>query len=242
MIEAVIFDLFHTLVDPEDFRPKDFKRVILAAEACGLDSRGFAEFWQQTATERNTTPTSTEVWIRRYAQAVGIPVAPSSLVVADEILGRYQETAILRPRPEAEQALQRLHQRGLTLGLLSNAFAREVRAWDRSPLAPYFSAACFSSDLGLAKPDVRAYAAVLGRLGIPARRAAFVGDGLSDELIGARDAGLGRVIMMQGFVARNGLRTAEEVERLHAQADGWVDTLDEVPRMLARVDAGDGGA
>lgn len=231
-IEAVIFDLFHTLVDPEDFRPKDFYRVMLAAEACGLDSRGFADFWQQTARERNTTPTSTDVWIRRYAQAVGVRIAPASLAVADEILGRYQETAILLPRPEAEQALQRLRQRGMTLGLLSNAFAREVRAWDRSPLAPYFSAACFSCDLGVAKPDVRAYAAVLGRLGVPARMTAFVGDGLSDELVGAKDAGLGQVIMMQGFVAHNGLRTAEEIEHLHAQADGWVASVEEVPRIL----------
>lgn len=33
---AVVFDLFHTLVDPEDFRPHDFKRLEALSDEIGL--------------------------------------------------------------------------------------------------------------------------------------------------------------------------------------------------------------
>ena len=88
-VEAIVFDLFHTVVDPEDFRPQDYHRVTLAARICGMKSRGFADFWKQTGHERNTTPDPTGVWICRYAEQVGVEVGPAALAQADEILGRY---------------------------------------------------------------------------------------------------------------------------------------------------------
>src|ERR1700694_625208 len=47
-VHAIVFDLFHTLVDPEDFRPKDFRRADVAAEVVGLDKERFAAYWKDT--------------------------------------------------------------------------------------------------------------------------------------------------------------------------------------------------
>lgn len=122
--------------------------------------------------------------------------------------------------------------RSLELGLLSNAFAREVRAWARSPLAPYFEAACFSCDIGHEMPDPQAYAEALSRLGVPARAAVFVGDGGSNELAGAKAAGFGLVVFMRGFLARNGLRTPSQVKSLEDVADCIIDNLEELLDLL----------
>lgn len=231
-VEAIVSDLFHTLVDPEDFRPRDFHRVPLAAEACGFDPTGFSAFWQKTAHERDVTPAASEVWIRRYAEQLGSTPSPEAVTAADEILGRYQEAAILNPRTEVIAGLGRLKRIGFRLGLLSNAQLGEVTAWSRSPLAPHFDVACFSCHIGFAKPDSRAYAHVLDRLGVPAERAVFVGDGLNDELSGAKRAGFARVVMMSGFMARNGIRTPGEIEQLRTQCDDSVNSLNQLMLLL----------
>ena len=225
---AVVFDLFHTLVDPEDFRPKGFFRGVVAAQICGFQEQSFLRYWEQTSAERNTTPLPTEGWLQRYAEQVGADVPPAAVAGAAEVLSRYQTRAILQPRRQVTIAIGALREKGVRLGLLSNAHTGEAAAWASSPLAPLFDVACFSCCIGAAKPDAAAYGAVLARLGVRAEEAVFVGDGLNDELVGAKDAGFRRVIAATWFISRNGLRSPAEVERLKSQADAWIDDMDEL--------------
>jgi putative hydrolase of the HAD superfamily len=61
----------------------------------------------------------------------------------------------------------------------------ELRAWDQSPLAAHFEVVALSHEIGACKPDPAAYGYVLSRLKVPAAGTAYVGDGSSDELVGA---------------------------------------------------------
>jgi hypothetical protein len=61
-----------------------------------------------------------------------------------------------------------------------------------------------SHEINVCKPDPAAYACVLGRLGMPAGAAAYVGDGSSDELTGARAAGFALVVLAEEAPARLG--------------------------------------
>ena len=229
----MVFDLFHTIVDPEDFRPKSYRRAELVAQAFNVDSQSFTSYWSNTLAQRNSDRSQTVVkLIEAYLTLHGIRFDREAVARVDREMGRYQDMAILNPRPDVASALQNLAGRGIKLGLLSNCDEREIRRWPDSPLAQYFDVACFSCDIGFTKPDPKAFSTVLERLGTSPRKAAYVGDGGSDELEAARKAGFGLVVFMEGFVATNGLRTPDELETFRRMADIAIRRMGELPKLL----------
>jgi len=231
--ESIVFDLFHTIVDPEEFRPKSYGRAKSVAEALKVDLQSFTSYWSNTLALRNTDRSQTVVkLIETYLAQQGKKFDEEVVAMVDSEMGRYQDIAILNPRPDIVSALQTLARRGMKLGLLSNCDEREIRRWPDSPLAQYFHAACFSCDIGFTKPDPKAFSTVLERLGTSARKAAYVGDGGSNELEGARQAGFGLVVFMEHFVASNGLRSPDELETFRRTADIVIHRATELPNLL----------
>ncbi|MFZ0891321.1 MAG: HAD family hydrolase [Thermoplasmata archaeon] len=230
---AIIFDLFHTLVDPEEFRPRTFLRGPFLAEQLGLESEPFVEYWRNSYVERaRHREPSVRERIRVYCNAIGREVPDSALNSAIDGAGRYQDLALEKTRPEIVAALRSIRRHGTRVGLLSNCDEMEVRRWSSSPLADCFDFVGFSCDLGHIKPERQAYEAVRRGLGdIPASRCIFVGDGSADEFVGARDAEIRLVVFMRGFVGQNGMRSPPELERLEGQADYTVDQLSEVESL-----------
>lgn len=217
-MSAVVFDLFHTLADPEDHRHDGFHRAAHVAELLGLPVDPFVTWWdalEETRT-RGRTPPNPELFARAAVEA-GVEVEPHMLATADRDYGHYQDRAIREPRPAVVDTVRQVRSHGYDLGLLSNAERRDVRGWSDSPLAPLFDAAVFSCDLGAVKPEPAMYRAVLDSLDAGVGEATYVADGGSDELTGARRAGFARVIAARWFVPANGLRT--ESEQRHAERD-----------------------
>lgn len=231
---AVVFDLFHTLVDPEDHRPSEHHRGAHVADLLGIAPRPFVRWWDELEEERTRgrTPPNPEL-LRLAAYEAGVDVPPQRLASADREYGRFQDLAIRQPRPTLVDIARQLRDRGHRLGLLSNAERRDTRSWVDSPLAPLFDAAVFSCDLGAVKPEPEMYRTVLDTLGVGPADAVYVADGGSDELTGAVQAGFGQVIAARWFVPANGLRTEDEqrhAERdAHAIAHAPGDLLDLLP-------------
>lgn len=233
-VRAIAFDLFHTIVDPEDFRPKEFIRARAVAVLLNVPSTEFEEYWAATLRDRAIAkvPNVTDR-VRRYCSSRGILPPEDAWPAVTDILGRYQNLAIRYPRKNILETLRHLKERGLSLGLVSNCDEREVRGWSASALEPLFDAAVFSCEVGAAKPSMGCYEALIPRWGgIPLRDAVFVGDGSDDELAGARRAGFSRVIFDDEFVARNGLRSAEANERFRGDSDASIGTLSELTSLL----------
>jgi hypothetical protein len=74
-------------------------------------------------------------------------------------------------------------------------FTRRQALLDAPPsavatLAAHVDVVALSHEIGACKPDPATYAYALNRLKVSAGAAAYVGDGSSDELVGARAAGL----------------------------------------------------
>ena len=239
-VQSVVFDLFHTLVDPEDYRPKDFTMTSKVAELFKLDQDAFSKYWSETLVERCTSRSrKTLDYVEKYVQkTIGKPCSKDDLMIAEFILGRYQDLAIRNPDPMVRQTLAKLKYNGVKLGLLSNVDEREVSAWPYSSLASLFDAVCFSCESGYMKPSKEAYSLVLNRLGTLAQSSIYVGDGGSEELAGAKDAGFGFVVFMRGYVAKNGLKSQEEIRKLVTIADLAIDNLTEVPFLIDEVEKG----
>lgn len=233
---AVVFDLFHTIIDPEDFRPKEHRRTEQVAKLLGVDARKFSNYWKETMTLRDTTRTMNPLrLVENFLDMEGLKRDRALLTQVDHELGRFQDLALLNPRPEVVSVLRTLRNRGLKLGLLSNCDEREVRNWAKSPVAQFFDSACFSFDLGVVKPDRRSYNTVLERLGEAPENSAFVGDGGSDELEGAKAAGFKLVVFMEGFVASNGEYKPTEIQRFRRVADVTIGRLGELLSQLNSV-------
>ncbi len=233
-LRAVVFDLFHTLANPDDFRPRRFDRITEIAAIFGVPAARLHAHWRDEVIPAVvTSPRRPVDLLADYAGANGGTAGPAERDAAAHILGHYQDLALLTPSRAALAATDAARAAGLATGLLSNCHERDVRVWDRSPLAARFDVALLSCFAGLAKPDPAAYRWVLDRLEVPPAEAAFVGDGGSEEFLGARAAGIGFVVCVAGPAVSSGFRTPAEMDELAGAADVRVEAIDEVPGLLS---------
>lgn len=231
-MNGIVFDLFHTLVDPEDFRPREAWRLRLVAEAMGdVNGRELIMFWKDTYEERMTSPVSGTDLVVRYAAENGIELSPEQRSEVTTHLGDYQDLALEQPRPDVTAAVTDLAVR-YPLALLSNCYVEEVAAWPRSPLAPHFAGAAFSYAIGARKPARAAYDAATALLELDLAHCTFVGNGGSNELRGAREAGFALVVHQNQFNQSDGLVSVEEQQRRAAQADAQITSLADLEPLL----------
>ncbi len=128
----------------------------------------------------------------------------------DALAGRLAEAylrALSRPFrlfPDAAATLEALGAR-YRLGLVTNGAART----QRSRIAPlgldgYFEAIAVSGELGIRKPDAAIFDHVLGRLGVAASAAVYVGDDIVADVGGAKAAGMAAVWVCRDGGAHDG--------------------------------------
>ena len=119
--------------------------------------------------------------------------------------------------PEVHATLEQLAGRFM-LGVLTNGNA-DVR---RLGLADYFRFALCAEELGVGKPDPRPFREALQRAGVAAEQAVHIGDHPSDDIGGARAAGMGAIWFNPSGKAWTGADPA------HAE----IRSLAELPALL----------
>ena len=194
MLEAIIFDLYETLVTHFD---PHWKPRPSPAERLGIDQRVFDAAWRGSQRRRFTGdfPDFPSV-LRHVGEELGEKLDEAIVQqLQDERLAR-QERPLLDVEAEIIDALRDLRSAGVKVGLISNCEPEDVAAWDRSPLASLIAKPVFSYRVGHMKPDREIYNLACRGLDVDPGRAAFVGDcggvgdGGGNELAGAAEAGL----------------------------------------------------
>ncbi len=218
-IDTVVFDLFHTLADPQEQAPPGFRRLEKVAAILGMAESDIDLWWEQNVPVFVSEPVSPVDELVELARVRRIVVSPGHVAELDRAMGMYQDRALHSPVAGAVATLRALRDRDVATAILSNAHVRDVRAFLESPLSAAVDDACFSCFTGMVKPDPEAYLGVLERLGADPGRSAFVGDGGSGELEGARRAGYAAAIAVIGPVGRGGWRPSDEQSRIEADAD-----------------------
>lgn len=225
----MIFDLFGTLID--NFSRREYDRVLTAmAEALGVPSEDFTSAWQATFDLRAVGDlASVEANITHCLRTLGKESDPSCIAAAVRIRMALTERALI-PRQESESTLLALRASGFRLGLISDCSSEVPLVWPHTVFAPLFDTALFSCAVGLKKPDPRIYRLACNRLGVPARRCLYVGDG-SRELTGAAAVGM-TAIMLQA--SHEDPRDAHRID-----AEAWAGpTVTALPEVLGLVEAG----
>ena len=201
MLDAVLFDwgdtLFHFAWDEE------LLEAGWEAGLASLDRDGLPEHDETAARFRERYLPL--LWIPGSVDEVEYPgmvrelLAGFGVELSDEELRRFlaAEHAAWEPaRQVGDQThalLDSLRERGLRVGLVSNAFDP---GWllrqdlDRMGIAQRLDAAVFSSEVGKRKPHASIFEAALEALAVEPARALFVGDRLYEDVRGAKELGM----------------------------------------------------
>jgi putative hydrolase of the HAD superfamily len=188
-IEAVVFDLFGTLV-PEFDRDDFYDAIDRMAETLGAPRERFLEAWDATAIERQTGVFhDIEENVRAICSTLGVPMEDEALTRAIAIRSSLYDRWFF-PRPGAVSTLRELRSRGYRLALMSMCAPDAPARWRACELARYVEAEVFSSETGLHKPDPAMYRAACGLLHVEPSTCFYIGDGAYGEISGAAKFGM----------------------------------------------------
>ena len=190
---TVFFDLFNTLISVGEV-PASIGRF--TADILGFDH----EQWNTacfSAKHEICRPTEHEEVLHTLAKNIDPDINPERVKEATLHRQRRFDYALQQVRNDVLDVLRQLKGHGIKLCLVSNASTAEVAAWSDSPLASLFDNALFSCECGLKKPDIKIFQHALEQMESDKHNCLFVGDGGSDELVGAYQTGLTTVLTTQ---------------------------------------------
>jgi HAD superfamily hydrolase (TIGR01549 family) len=257
-ILGVIFDLGHTLMELKGTWPEMSERgaADLAAfldgrrpplwtgtSASGLAfaqvllERREAGYARARETLRETTVEESLRWT--FGQ-FGLAGPEPDLVdgAADAFFAHEEEC--WHAFPQAAPVLRRLADRGLRLGMFSNATCDRLiqRLVDHLGFRPFLEPALTSASVGIRKPDPAAFEPVLAAWNLQPGSVAIVGDSLEADILGAQRAGMRSVWIrsrddarQEGSGPRGGAQPSE------IRPDRSIAGLEELPACLEELDS-----
>lgn len=188
MIKAVIFDLYETLITEfnPDFEPPERS----LAERLGIPEGEFQDRFDRLNDEWEIGQISGfRELLARLCDESG-HVVPVS-VLDDLIRERSQvRVGFFNIEPAVLEMVREIRSMGLRVGLVTNVANLDFAGWPNCDLAPLIEHVATSFAVGVMKPDPVIYERCLEELGVEAGETAYVGDGGSDELIGAERVGM----------------------------------------------------
>lgn len=187
-IQAVIFDLFGTLVD--NFRQDEYVTVVTAmSDVLDVPAPEFAAAIRPLIRDSMVGAYDIAGECVLACAAMGMERSPDLGRQATEVWRQWARRLLATPRLGALDTLRQLKQRGVRLGLISDCADDIPELWPECPLAPWFDAPAFSCRERLMKPDPELYRRVCERLAAEPEAALYVGD-TKREVEGARAAGM----------------------------------------------------
>lgn len=214
MIRAVLFDVGGTLhqVLPEPGLYDRFSQRVLdllaergvkipvpASELSSLIKRNAEEYKLWSQQSRVELPTA-RIWNEYYLKDFSIGEAPLA-PISEELSVIYDAVRVHNvPRPRMQETLRTLHdEMGLTLGIISNIISTTFvpRLLEDYGVADLMSCVVLSSTAGARKPDAAIFQRAAAECGVPCGEMAYVGDTLSRDVLGCRNAGLALAIQIE---------------------------------------------
>lgn len=190
-LKAIFFDLFETLITEFSHGKRISNRQYDYKELLNLESYEFKKAWTSRQRKRMTGELENFVEvIEDIMNELNMPVNYEAI----EYL--YQERIKEKSIPfeiihsDIIELLQFLKGENIRTGLISNCSEEEVRFWNNSELPHFFDSVIFSYAVGIAKPDKDIYLLGCKELAVDPRDSIFIGDGGSNELDGAVNAGM----------------------------------------------------
>ena len=189
---GVIFDFFGTLTP--DLEAADVAASLVpVAKHLRADPSAFFREMKSSWVERCTGQLGgTQAALIEVARRAGSTLEEIDVTAA--LLARLKSFELLaQVRPEVLEILSRLRGEGLRLGVISDCGPELVDLWPRLPVARMVDVTVLSAAVGAKKPDPILFRRACDGLNLAPRDCMYIGDGGSNELLGAAAAGLSPV-------------------------------------------------
>jgi putative hydrolase of the HAD superfamily len=189
--------------------------------------------YQEWREESEMELSSERVWTEYIFPNHGLP--KDRLIANAEDLTFFYETHfyVRSLRPEAPALLDVLHERGLSLAVISNVISHRVvlHCLERYGIEHYFDPVITSAGFGWRKPNARIFLEAPRVMTLSPAACAYVGDTVSRDVIGARRARYGLVIQIKSFLTDKADRDT------HVQSpDAIIHNLMQVVGLVAQED------
>lgn len=185
--KAVVFDLFETLMT--EWGHMKYTKNEMCADL-GVERAEFDVFWDEKEQDRYIGSMSFEDSILYVCEKCGKNVDTST--ISDIIDKRIKTKSVCFEYvyPEVFQLLKTLREMGLQTAIISNCSSEEVNVLKESEIYKYFDEVILSYEVHMKKPDSCIYEEASKRSGVCLEECIFVGDGGSNELVGAKNVGM----------------------------------------------------
>jgi putative hydrolase of the HAD superfamily len=228
MIEAVFFDLYHTLIRYEPPREQILSGTLASH---GIDAgeqslktaiiAGDEYFYRENARKslsRRSDAETSEMWLS-YGKIVleKAGIQPNRELVAG-VLADMQRTKFERVLfSDVLPALGSLSSAGMTMGLISNIDKDIGPLLDDLGLTPFLKVVMTSKEAGATKPEPLIFLEAVKRSGKKADQVLFVGDQYEIDVAGARNAGLNALLLDRdnyytGIPSEEKIKSLEEIK------------------------------
>ncbi|MCL2358747.1 MAG: HAD family hydrolase [Nitrososphaerota archaeon] len=239
-LKAVIFDFIGTLVNCRDYNMVDSEAKLYSAlisEGFDIEKDRFLVSYKETHQKYRKVryeqfrEVTNAVWVSEALCNLGFKVTPENRQVKTALNVFFQDFLdTLELRRGAKQLLNQISQQ-YRVGLISNFTHAPVihKGLRKIGIHNCFNAVVISQDVKWRKPSPRIFCDTLIRLGVQAHEAVFIGDSPTEDIGGAKEAGLKTVFIPSQFNSLDDLAQSKQAP------DGIVERLESIPQKLRQI-------
>ena len=248
MIDTVLFDIGGTLIT-QTHNPRRalvnarFFREVLSEQGIQVDmtDEEFAKYihdggeaYKHRGEDSKTELKPVQIWKDYILKSLDIPegkIAPiAELLSFCNDYVRLENTA----RPGMKEMLEDLKAMGMKIGVITNTISMSFadHILKETNVSEYFQDIVKSCETGIRKPDKRIFGIAMERIGATKETTCYVGDTISRDVLGSRNAGLAMCILIRNPSVAHRDKDFQGPDA--PKPDYIIDSLTEIPEIIRR--------